>query len=99
MKKLIAGNWKMNGSLAVNQALIQDLVQGIAQTQASANHAAAVACDVAICVPTAYLDQISKLFSALTQANPAQSAMQLIAIIIPNNPTDARAAQTQQRII
>ena len=94
MKKLIAGNWKMNGSLAVNQALIQDLVQGIAQTQASANHAAAVACDVAICVPTAYLDQISKLFSALTQANPAQSAMQLGAQDISANASGAYTGET-----
>ena len=29
-KKLIAGNWKMNGSLASNEALVQALVAGAA---------------------------------------------------------------------
>ena len=28
-KKLIAGNWKMNGSLAANEALVQALVAGL----------------------------------------------------------------------
>ena len=74
-KNLIAGNWKMNGSLAANQALIDALAQGLASHAGTSS--AATACDVAVCVPTAYLDQISKLFSALTQVNPAQAAMQL----------------------
>ena len=30
MKKLIAGNWKMNGSLAANEALLGELGQGLA---------------------------------------------------------------------
>ena len=29
MKKLIAGNWKMNGSLAANQALVQAMLDGL----------------------------------------------------------------------
>ena len=74
-KNLIAGNWKMNGSLAANQALIDALAQGLASHAGTSS--AATACDVAVCVPTAYLDQISKLFSALTQVNPAHAAMQL----------------------
>ena len=28
-KKLIAGNWKMNGGLAANQALLQALLQEV----------------------------------------------------------------------
>ena len=31
MKKLIAGNWKMNGSLAANEKLIKDILAGLAQ--------------------------------------------------------------------
>ena len=49
MKKLIAGNWKMNGNLATNEALLAALAQGLS---------AKPACDVAVCVPAAYLAQV-----------------------------------------
>ena len=52
MKKLIAGNWKMNGSLAANEALLAALAQGLN---------AKPACDVAVCVPAAYLAQVQAL--------------------------------------
>ena len=52
-RKLIAGNWKMNGSLAANQALVQDLLAGIGQP----------ACDVAVCPPAAYLAQVQQLLA------------------------------------
>jgi len=52
-KKLIAGNWKMNGSLAANQVLVQAIVAGLASKPA--------ACDVAVCVPAAYLAQVQSL--------------------------------------
>lgn len=50
MKKLIAGNWKMNGSLAANQALLQAIKAGLSSE--------APACDVAVCVPHVYLAQV-----------------------------------------
>jgi triosephosphate isomerase len=50
-KKLIAGNWKMNGSLEANEALVRALVAGLAD----------VACEVAICVPAPYLAQVQVL--------------------------------------
>jgi triosephosphate isomerase (TIM) len=53
MKKLIAGNWKMNGSLVANELLVNELF-------ALMKHAgAAPACDVALCVPAPYLAQLS----------------------------------------
>jgi len=52
MKKLIAGNWKMNGNLAENEALLAALAQGLAAEQA---------CDIAVCVPAAYFAQIQSL--------------------------------------
>lgn len=55
MKKLIAGNWKMNGSLAANEALLQALAQRMPQALASG------AADVAICVPAAYLMQVQAM--------------------------------------
>jgi triosephosphate isomerase len=51
MKKLIAGNWKMNGSLEANAALVQALLMD----------ASAWACDVAVCVPPVYLAQVQAL--------------------------------------
>lgn len=46
-KKLIAGNWKMNASLAGSEALVRGVLEGLA--------AAPAACDVAVCVPAPYL--------------------------------------------
>ena len=50
-KKLIAGNWKMNGSLAANEALVRALVAG----------GAGQGCLVAVCVPAPYLAQVQGL--------------------------------------
>ena len=52
MKKLIAGNWKMNGSLAANQQLLHELGAWLSGKPA---------CDVAVCVPAAYLAQVQTL--------------------------------------
>ena len=50
-KKLIAGNWKMNGSLAANEALLKALLAGVGTP----------ACEVAVCVPAPYLAQVQSL--------------------------------------
>jgi triosephosphate isomerase (TIM) len=92
IKKLIAGNWKMNGSLAANQALIDALALGLANQFGTSS--ATLACDVAVCVPTAYLDQISKLFSTLTQVNTAQAAIQLGAQDISVHTSGAYTGET-----
>jgi triosephosphate isomerase len=52
-KKLIAGNWKMNGSLAANESLIKALLAGVGQP----------ACQVAVCVPAVYLAQCQGLLA------------------------------------
>lgn len=52
-KKLIAGNWKMNGSLAANEALTQGLLAGLGTP----------ACHVALCVPPVYLAQMQALLA------------------------------------
>ena len=52
-RKLIVGNWKMNGSLAGNAALIGDLLAGLGQP----------ACDVAVCPPAVYLAQLQALLA------------------------------------
>jgi triosephosphate isomerase len=54
-QKLIAGNWKMNGSLAANEALVHGVQQGLAQAL-DGKHA-----QVAVCVPAAYLSQVQQL--------------------------------------
>lgn len=55
MKKLIAGNWKMNGGLAANDTLVQALLAGLAAQPAG--------CDVAVCVPFPYLGQVQGLLA------------------------------------
>ena len=52
-KKLVAGNWKMNGGLAANQALVQALRGGVGQP----------VCDVAVCPPPVYLAQLQQLLA------------------------------------
>ncbi|MBL0917837.1 MAG: triose-phosphate isomerase [Hydrogenophaga sp.] len=51
MKKLIAGNWKMNGGLAANEVLLRALLAQIG----------APAADVAVCAPAPYLAQLQSL--------------------------------------
>lgn len=66
-KKLIAGNWKMNGSLAANDALVRALVDGLAQQNA---------CDVAVAVPAPYLAQVQSLAQGSPLALAAQDVSQ-----------------------
>ena len=64
-KKLIAGNWKMNGSLATNQALLQAVLAGLPA-------ASALACEVAVAVPAPYLAQVQSLVAGSSVALGAQ---------------------------
>lgn len=61
-RKLIAGNWKMNGGLAANEALVQGMLAGIGQPAA----------DVALCVPAPYLAQLQSLLQGSPIAWGAQ---------------------------
>ena len=63
-KKLIAGNWKMNGSLAANDALVRALLAGLAE--------APPVCDVALAVPAPYLAQLQSLLIGAPLALAAQ---------------------------
>lgn len=46
-RKLVAGNWKMNGSLTANASLLAGIKAGLQQP----------ACDIAVCAPAPYLAQ------------------------------------------
>ena len=61
-KKLIAGNWKMNGGLAANEALVNAIAQGMGQA----------VCDVAVAVPAPYLAQVAGLVAGTPVALAAQ---------------------------
>jgi len=62
VKKRIFGNWKMNGSLAANAALLDLLKQGL-------GHAG---CEIAVCAPAPYLAQLQSLLSGSAVAIGAQ---------------------------
>ncbi|ADX45202.1 triosephosphate isomerase [Paracidovorax avenae ATCC 19860] len=64
-KKLIAGNWKMNGALGANAALLQALRGGL-EAGAFQN------VDVAVAVPAAYLAQVQGLAEGSAIALAAQ---------------------------
>ncbi len=64
MKKRIVGNWKMNGSLAANEALIQGML--------TAFDAQASAAELALCVPAPYLAQLQLLLAGSALAWGAQ---------------------------
>jgi triosephosphate isomerase len=61
-KKLIAGNWKMNGNLEANDALVRAVVAGMQEAR----------CDVAVCVPAPYLAQVQMLKGSSKLALGAQ---------------------------
>ena len=61
-KKLIAGNWKMNGSLAANTLLLTEIKSGLGNATS----------DVAVCVPSPYFAQCQGLLSGAAIALGAQ---------------------------
>ena len=66
-KKLIVGNWKMNGSLSANVDLVSALVQGLP---------APLNCGVGVAVPAAYLAQVQALVQGSGVALAAQDVSQ-----------------------
>ena len=60
-RKLVVGNWKMNGRAQANAALLDDLIRDLP-----------LACDVAICPPFPYIAQVSKRLSDTGMAWGAQ---------------------------
>jgi triosephosphate isomerase len=53
-KKLVVGNWKMNGDLVANRALLESLVAGLGASQ----------CGVAVCIPAPYWVQAQSLLAS-----------------------------------
>jgi triosephosphate isomerase len=66
MKKLIAGNWKMNGSVASNVALVRTLLGSSADWK----------CAVVVCVPAPYLGQVKSLVDGSSIELGAQDVSQ-----------------------
>lgn len=65
-KKLIVGNWKMNGSLAANAGLVAELLNGVGQP----------ACDIAVCPPAIYLAQLRELL----EGSPIELGVQNVSM-------------------
>lgn len=61
-RKLVAGNWKMNGSLAANAALVAGIKEGLPADVG----------DVAVCVPAPYLAQVQGAVAGSAVALGAQ---------------------------
>ena len=68
--KIVAGNWKMNGNLATNQALLSSLVEGLSRV---------AGVKVAVCVPFPYLAQVQQSLSGSGIAWGAQNLSQFDA--------------------
>ncbi|MGE5469417.1 MAG: triose-phosphate isomerase [Bacteroidota bacterium] len=62
-KKLVAGNWKMHGSLRGNAALLERIVGGLS----------GVGCEVLVCVPYPYLAQVADQLRATPVSWGAQN--------------------------
>jgi triosephosphate isomerase (TIM) len=65
-RKLVAGNWKMHGSLAENEALLTGILAGMG----------GVRTDVAVCVPFPYLAQVQAKLEGSAVAWGAQNMSQ-----------------------
>lgn len=61
-RKLVAGNWKMHGSLSTNQVLLDSVLSATLPNNV----------DVAVCPPHAYLQQVSSLCAGSTISVGAQ---------------------------
>ena len=66
-RKLVVGNWKMNGRIAQNQALIEAVVDGVRESRNA---------DYVLCVPYPYLGQAQSL---LKNTNVTWGAQNLCA--------------------
>jgi triosephosphate isomerase len=62
--RLVAGNWKMNGSRASNAALLEALVRELARFEGS---------EVAVCPPFAYLEEVGERLKGTRIALGAQT--------------------------
>ena len=67
-RKLVAGNWKMCGSLAQNEALLNAVAAGMAQMPGV---------DCAVCVPFPYLAQVQQLLRGTAVRWGAQDVHQM----------------------
>jgi triosephosphate isomerase (TIM) len=67
-RKLVAGNWKMHGSLAENEALLDAVAEGVKQISGV---------DSAVCVPFPYLFQVQQKLDGSAVQWGAQDAHQL----------------------
>jgi len=86
MTKLIAGNWKMNGSLAANEALLIALAKGMPQE---------LSCEVAVCIPAPYFAQ----FQALTAVTPALAEVALGAQDVSSQPAGAYTGEVSAAML
>ena len=68
--KFVAGNWKMNGNLAANQALLQQLTTQLARVAGVKS---------AVCAPYPYLAQVQQVLSGSAIAWGAQDVSQFDA--------------------
>ncbi len=84
---IVAGNWKMHGSLASNALLIQQLRAGLADVRAK--------CQVLLCVPFPYLAQVASLVAAGT----GQSALLLGAQDVSEHDVGAWTGETSAAML
>lgn len=63
-QKLIAGNWKMNGSLAANEALVNALLAGVGASAGVNVGKGSSSAKVALCAPAVYLAQLQGLLKS-----------------------------------
>jgi triosephosphate isomerase len=70
--KLVAGNWKMHGSLSDNAKLLAEVVEGASRGSSAGLSRA----QVAVCVPFPYLGQARELLSGARIAWGAQNVSQ-----------------------
>ncbi|MGR9013231.1 MAG: triose-phosphate isomerase [Gammaproteobacteria bacterium] len=62
-RSLVMGNWKMNGTLASAEVLVNGIIDGLGENSA----------DIAICVPYVYLPKVSELVRDTSLALGAQN--------------------------
>ena len=86
-RAIVAGNWKMHGSLASNAELVQRLRAGLGDSRAT--------CQVLLCVPFPYLAQVAGLLAGAT----GQTALLLGAQDVSEHDVGAWTGETSAAML
>jgi triosephosphate isomerase (TIM) len=93
-RPLVIGNWKMNGSLGANAALVSDLV-----ANAQITRALAAGVEVAVCPSHVHVATVASQLLQLSQARPGMAMVQVGAQDVSEHGAGAFTGETNADMV